>query len=316
VIRLAVRVACEHAELVLAELLELAPAGVEEVRLDEARIEYAVYGAPGELPALPDLWALAGGAPVEVSTSEIADDWQERWKDFHRPVLIPRPAAGAHLAAVPALLVRPPWEPGTTRAGAPTLELVVDPGQAFGTGGHASTRLCLALLLELAARDGAAGRALDVGTGSGVLAMAAAKLGFGPLLALDNESESVEAAAANATVNGVELEARLFDLREEPLPWLGASSAPQRTGATSERVLLLANLLRPLLLILSRAIELPPEHLIAGGLLVGQLDEVAESFRARTGLIERARREEGEWGALWLARERTPRRDSGPEGRR
>ena len=86
-IRLAVRVRREEAELVLAELLELAPGGVEEVDLGQI-VEYAVYGPPGELPALPELRAAAGGALVEVTTSEIADDWAERWREFHRPVRV------------------------------------------------------------------------------------------------------------------------------------------------------------------------------------------------------------------------------------
>ena len=77
-IRLAVRVRREQAELVLAELLELAPSGVEEVAAGDS-VEYAVYGAPGELPSLPDLKAAAGGALVEIATSETPDDWCERW---------------------------------------------------------------------------------------------------------------------------------------------------------------------------------------------------------------------------------------------
>ena len=116
-IRLAVRVRREDAEVVLAELLELAPGGVEEVQLGEQAVEYAVYGAPGELPELPDLNAVVGDRPVEVSSTEIADDWSERWKRFHRPVLIePSRRIPANVGGptgsgrVPALHVRPPWE--------------------------------------------------------------------------------------------------------------------------------------------------------------------------------------------------------------
>jgi ribosomal protein L11 methyltransferase len=300
VIRLAVRVARDQAEQALAELLELAPAGVEEVQLDDQRVEYAVYGPPGELPSLPDLKALAGDTPVEISTSEIADDWHERWKDFHRPVLIAPPSAespagGGEKPNIPSLLIRPPWEPAPQSAGEPALELVIDPGQAFGTGGHASTRLCLALLLEIAGEDPRRGAVLDVGTGSGVLAIAAAKLGYGPLLGLDNEAESVAAAHENALVNGVELQTARYDLREDVLPWLGENKT------SPEPVLLLANLLRPLLLSLSQSLARPPAHLIAGGLLCEQLDEVSAAFLEQVGLTERARRSEGEWGALWLA---------------
>ena len=88
-IRLAVRVRRQDAEVALADLLALAPAGVEEVDLpDEDLVEYAVYGAPGELPELPDLRAAAGGALVDVRTSEVGDDWAQRWRQFHRPVLV------------------------------------------------------------------------------------------------------------------------------------------------------------------------------------------------------------------------------------
>ena len=123
-IRLAVRVRREDAELVLAELLELAPGGVEERDLGDGVVEYAIYGAPGELPELPDLRAAAGGALVEVVTSEVADDWDERWRRVPPPGR-DRPSGCG---------VRPPWDAGRA-AGCSTL--VIDPGQAFGTGAHA-----------------------------------------------------------------------------------------------------------------------------------------------------------------------------------
>jgi ribosomal protein L11 methyltransferase len=296
VIRLAVRVHRAQAELVLAELLELAPGGVEEADLAGEMVEYAVYGAPGEIPSLPDLEAAAGDALVEISTSETADDWQERWKQFHRPVLVQAPAAGpAAGRPVPALRVRPPWEPEASAQQQAVEEIVIDPGQAFGTGGHATTRLCLELLLELAARERELGRALDVGTGSGVLAIAAARLGFAPVLALDHERESVEAARANAGVNDVEIEVRRFDLRSEALPWLDDRAVP--AGGT----VVLANLLLPLLLELSRTMTHAPEHLLVSGLLCEQVDEVVAAFGERFGLRERRRREGGEWAAAWLA---------------
>jgi ribosomal protein L11 methyltransferase len=291
VIRLALRVRREQAEVVLAELLELAPAGVEETDLASEGIEYAVYGAPGELPSLPDLRAVVGGALVEISTSEVADDWQERWKDFHHPVLIPAPAG-----AVPALHVRPPWEEPSALARGHVCEIVIDPGQAFGTGGHASTRMCLELLLELAAAEPPRGPLLDVGTGSGVLAIAGALLGFGPVLGLDNELESVEAARVNADVNGVPIEVRRLDLRAHALPWLGQEPAP------ATPLVMTANLLRPLLLELAASIPSAPAHLIAGGLLTHEADEIAAAFAERLGLRERERRRSGEWAALWLAR--------------
>lgn len=292
-IRLAVRVQRAQAELVLAELLELAPAGVEEAQIGENVVEYAVYGAPGELPTLPDLKAAAGEALVEISTSETADDWQERWKQFHYPVLVEPARDWLTARDVPALYVRPPWEPASAGHVEPVEEIVIDPGQAFGTGAHATTRLCLRMLLELAATDSQHGPLLDVGTGSGVLAITARRLGFAPVLGLDHDRLSVEAARANAGVNGTEIELRRWDLRREPLPWLGASDAPE--GA----IVLLANLLRQLLLDLAATFAEPPAHLIASGLLREQVDEIVSALE-RHGLRERKRSAEREWAAVWL----------------
>lgn len=301
-IRLAVRVQAAQAELALAELLELAPGGVEEVELTHGVVEYAVYGAPGELPELPDLQAAAGEGLVEVSSSRAPDDWQERWKRFHRSVRIASPAPQSALN----LWVRPPWEAAhdaeATNDGADaggSWEIVIDPGQAFGTGGHPTTRLCLELLLRVAASDPARGALVDVGTGSGVLAIAAAKLGYAPVLALDNDHRSVEAAADNARVNQTSVEVRQLDLRAAPL----RPPAPDRQPAESESfaaTVVTANLLRPLLLDLARALPSSPAHLLAGGLLVQEVEEVASAFAKQLGLCERERRQQGEWAALWL----------------
>ena len=261
----------------LAELLELAPGGVEEVAVGSGVVEYAVYGAPGELPALPELTAVAGDALIEVSTSEVADDWDRRWRSFHRPLVL-----GDRLA------VRPPWE---NAIGAP-VEIVIDPAQAFGTGAHATTRLCLELMLSLASAEPGGGF-LDLGCGSGVLAIAAARLGWDPVVALDYDPASVEAAIDNARVNGVAIEVGRHDLRVDPV-------ATGRTVA--------ANLLRPLLLrwaegLAAAPADAVPETVIASGLLVGEADEVARAFGA-LGLVQTGRRESGEWAALLLRRHR------------
>src|SRR4029079_18618476 len=96
------------------------------------------------------------------------------------------------------------------------LEVVIDPGQAFGTGMHPTTRLCLELLLaEPAARR--AGPLADLGCGSGVLAIAAAKLGGAPVDGYDHEAESVQATIDNAAANGVEVGAHRWDLRRDPI---------------------------------------------------------------------------------------------------
>jgi ribosomal protein L11 methyltransferase len=265
VIRLAIRVRRADAEVALAELLELAPSGVEEVDLGDV-VEYAVYGPPGELPALPDLRAAAGDALVDVSTSEVADDWEERWKAYHEPLVLE------------GLTVRPPWSLVEARAGVP--EVVIDPGQAFGTGAHATTRMCLELLLELPA-DGAFA---DWGSGSGVLAIAAAKLGWAPVVGVDHDRASVAATAANAAANGVEVEAARVDLRGEPAPWAPTAAA---------------NLMRPLLLTVALLLERAPERLILSGLLRPEVDGVAAAFLGH-GLREVERRERGDWAALLL----------------
>jgi ribosomal protein L11 methyltransferase len=270
VIRLAVRVARAEAETVLAELLELAPGGLEEREAGEDAVEYVLYGAPGELPALPDVRAAAGDALVDVSTSEVADDWPERWKAFHRPVEV---SGGGR-----RLRVRPPWEPPLDDG---AVELVIDPGQAFGTGGHDTTRLCLELLLGLEPE----GALADWGCGSGVLAIAAARLGWAPVLACDSEQAAVAATAQNAAANGVpEVAAGRLDLRRHEGPW-----APTVT----------ANLVRPLLLDVAALMARPPQRLIASGLLCVEAGEVAAAF-ADHGLRAADRRDSGEWTALLL----------------
>jgi ribosomal protein L11 methyltransferase len=270
-IRLAVRVGRADAEAVLAQLLELTPGGLEECELDEGDVEYVIYGAPGELPALPELRAAAGDALVDVSSSEVPDDWAERWKAFHRPVELSWRSR--------RLRVRPPWEAPLDGDG---IDLVIDPGQAFGTGAHHTTRLCLELLLELEP-DGALA---DWGCGSGVLAIAAARLGWEHVLACDWDAASVAATRANAIANGVPtIAVERADLRRSPGPW-----APT----------VVANLVRPLLLELATAMTEPPQRLLASGLLRGEADEVSAAF-ARHGLRETDRRHGGEWSALLLA---------------
>jgi ribosomal protein L11 methyltransferase len=269
VIRLAVRVSREHAELALAELLVLAPSGVEEVDLAEGVVEYAIYGAEGELPDLGEVQAAAGEALVEVSSTVVGDDWAERWREFHQPLQLPD------------LRLRAPWhEPAPPGE----LEVVIDPGQAFGTGMHPTTRLCLELLLELGGSvpivDEVA--VADLGCGSGVLAIAAVKLGFGPVDGYDHEVESVAATVENAAVNGVAVGAHRWDLRTDAVP-----DAP----------VVLANLLRPLLLELAARQERRPQLLIASGLLAHEADEVAGAF---TGMLEAERRERDGWAALLL----------------
>jgi ribosomal protein L11 methyltransferase len=269
-IRLAVRCRPELAERVLAELVEVAPGGVEEDRGSDY-VEFAIYGAPGELPALPDLKAGAGDAVVEVSSTEVPDDWADRWRDFHQPLLVDG-----------RLWVRPSWEP--PRPGA--IDVVVDPGQAFGTGAHPTTRMCLELLLALADAGQASGVLADLGAGSGVLAIAAAKLGFRPVFACDREPAALEATAANARANGVDVAPLRLDLRADPPP-------PAAT--------VVANLTTPILGEVARRLERIPDRVICSGVLAFEADEVRDVFASR-GLVERERRLSGDWMTLLLVK--------------
>jgi ribosomal protein L11 methyltransferase len=259
---------------VLAELLELAPAGVEQVDGD-GFVEFALYGAPGELPALARGRADLAGIPVEVAGTEVGDDWANRWREFHEP------------AQIGDVRVRAPWHEAPA-AGVEAIDIVIDPAQAFGTGAHPTTRLSLELLQAVAedrAARGAGGRALvDLGCGSGVLAIAAAKLGFAPVTALDHDPAAVEATLDNARVNGATLErVERYDLRTGPAP-----VAPVMT----------ANLMRPLLLRVAELLPEQPETLIVSGLLEGE-EEVAAAFEP---LRERRRLRLQGWSALLLTR--------------
>ena len=136
-----------------------------------------------------------------VTASEVAPGWEERWRDFHRPV------------RVAELWIGPPWAPPPADA----IAVVIDPGRAFGTGGHATTRLCLELLVDLRS-ELRGGSVLDVGCGSGVLAIAATRLGYRPVRAVDLEPEAVAETRRNARRNGVEVEVQLADALAAELP--------------------------------------------------------------------------------------------------
>ncbi|HWX75704.1 MAG TPA: 50S ribosomal protein L11 methyltransferase, partial [Solirubrobacteraceae bacterium] len=152
------------------------------------------------------------------------------------------------------------------------------------------------LLLSLAALERRRGALMDLGTGSGVLAIAAARLGYSPVVAIDNERESIAAASANALANGARLDLHRADAIAHTAAWLDS-------GAGAQDVVVVANLLRPALLELARAWPRAPRHLLVGGLLAEQADEVAAAFAEGLGLHERQRLDGAGWVALWLCAE-------------
>jgi ribosomal protein L11 methyltransferase len=170
-------------------MLELFPEGFEEVEAHDG-VELVAYtdGAGQER------FAAIFGA---VARTDVPDDWHERWRAFHRGV------------RVGSLWVGPPWEDAPGDA----LPVVIDPGRAFGTGAHPTTRLCLELL-----QDVPRGSLVDLGCGSGVLSIAAARLGFAPVRGVDVDAEAVEVARANAVANGVAIDVALLDARSGELP--------------------------------------------------------------------------------------------------
>jgi ribosomal protein L11 methyltransferase len=179
-------------------MLELFPDGFEEADRPGV-LELAAYT---DSAGATRLWRAFG----EYSWSEVPEDWQHRWREFHRAV------------RVGPLWVGPPWLDAPDDA----IAVVIDPGRAFGTGAHPTTQLCLGVLADLPEK----GRSVvDIGCGSGVLAIAAAKLGFGPVVALDHDPATLKAAAENAQRNGVEVELRLAEALEDALPDAAVSVA-------------------------------------------------------------------------------------------
>ena len=189
--RIAMRVLGDETEPLRARLLELSPGGFEERDVGGGAVELAVYA---DAARADELLAVLPGATAEP----VAQGWEDAWRAFHRPVLV----AGLWLG--------PPWEtpPDPARA------IVIDPGRAFGTGSHPTTRLCVDILAGTQRR----GPLLDVGCGSGVLAIAAARLGFESVLAVDVDPVAVETTRTNASANGVAVDAKVADALTEALP--------------------------------------------------------------------------------------------------
>ena len=208
----------------------------------------------------------AAGVPATVDAAPEDPGWQDATRRFHRPVEI----AGR-------LLVRPPWEPQRP----PLLDVEIDPGMAFGTAQHATTRACLTLLAGLPA----GGALLDAGCGSGILAIAARRLGFDPVLAVDHDPLSVWATVENARRNRVGMTVGRRTIGRDPLP-----SPPT----------IVANLTGTVLRALAAALPAPPVYLIASGMRPAEVDGDTGGF-APLGLAPADRIDEDGWSTVLLA---------------
>ena len=246
-----------------------------------ARDPAAVERATAEVSAALGHLQAFGLRPIGELTTRLVHeaDWAEAWK-AHFPVL----RVGRRL------VIRPTWR--RHRAQPDDVVLALDPGMAFGTGLHPTTRLCLASLDAAADRGKVEGaRVLDVGCGSGILAIAAAHLGAEGVLGVDTDPIAIEATLANAARNHLapRIEARLGSVPTGEAPF----------------DLVLANLIASVLVMLARQLagELRPGGtLLASGIFVDREDEVRAAF-ATADLAVSSRSVEGEWIALEAVRE-------------
>jgi ribosomal protein L11 methyltransferase len=254
------------------------------------------------LSALPEELRTVG--EVSVASREVPRDWVEGWRDHFRPIVIDQ------------VRVRPPWE-SALPAGGELADVVINPGLGFGTGLHPTTRGVLHLLQNAGNLDGAGaplvGPLVDAGTGSGILAIAAAKLGWGPVFAFDNDPAALESTRANVAANGVEgiVEVHLTDVAGASLYWF--------SGAT-----VLANMtLEPVLALVRRlgsqqggwgAGVVPgggPARLVVSGILEGAQERELQGAAKLCGFALGRRVHEGEWVSLELLPARPPHQADG-----
>jgi ribosomal protein L11 methyltransferase len=264
--RVALTLRAEAVEDVLDVLLPLVPQGVYERALDGGRAEVAFYGdaLTGE-----QLDALAGDALVARDEEDVPEGPEER-----------RRRVGQAWEVAGRLRVRSPSDPPSETG---LREIVIDPGAgAFGTGSHPTTRMTLELLLRL---DPAGGFA-DLGCGAGVVAIAAAQLGWDPVFAVDVEARAVEATGINAERNGVEVHAVRADLREVPPP-PAATLAANMPVYVHEQV--------------AAALDPATRHVLVSGIVSDSVPEVVALYGG-AGLEERLRMDQKGWAALWLTR--------------
>lgn len=228
------------------------------------------------IPVLEE--SFGAGVAKFAGATEITDTgWAENWKEHFKPVGVSR-----------RLVIRPSWEAYEAQGGETIL--IIDPGQAFGTGTHETTQMCLQIIDDLYASEPHPRHVLDVGTGTGILGIAAAKLGAAEVLGLDNDPLAVEVCNQNAAVNGVSNIFRATDTHVE------------KAEGTFD--LVIANIIAEILADMKGSLL---ARLAPGGriLLSGILDEkagwVREEFEAEGAKLIEERRS-GQWAALLLSR--------------
>jgi ribosomal protein L11 methyltransferase len=268
-VRLSVIVPAARAELTLTAGCALLGTGCREQELDDGRMRLEFWVSPARADAaaahLNAVVAKIPGAACERAQED--PGWQTAMRSFHQPVDVDG-----------RLRVRPPWH--DPREG--PIDIVIDPAMAFGTGQHDTTRGCLELLLRVAP-----GPVIDIGCGSGVLAIAAAKLGFAPVWAWDLDPLAVEATTANAGVNQVALVIGERDALAASIPGVAV---------------ILANLTATVLTALAEALEgRPPQSAILSGMRLDELDQVCEAW-TRIGMVPTDRRLGVEWCSVLLSR--------------
>ena len=263
-------------ELGAVGVVEEAATGPSSARLRAFFPAGAATGLVEPVEAYLDgLRTLGLDAGRRATVHAVADaDWAAAWREHFRPLAIGR-----------GLLVAPPWEAPVCRD---RVVLIIEPGRTFGTGHHGTTAGCLELL-ETLVTGAPPARAIDVGTGSGILAIAAARLGVRDVLACDTDPDAVGAALANAARNGVaeRVRARLADAGS-----LDAAPAP----------LVLANLLAAAHRVLAPRYGGLVEDggaLVLGGLLDAEADDVVAGLAAHGFRREAARSLEG-WTSVVL----------------
>jgi ribosomal protein L11 methyltransferase len=252
---------------VVAEIHALQPAGWQEEDGGGTLVFWLEDGAEADAEVAAALKRLGASGRLEVAREQ--PGWEDAWRRFHRPHVIGR------------LYVRPPWYPARDDL----LDIAVEAGLAFGTGGHASTRQCLELIQAVTP-----GSLLDLGSGSGVVSFAALRLGFAPVTGIDIDPVAVHAAAGNAAMNGLAPTFLVGDATDPSYPLPGAD-------------VVVANIaLRPILRLAERWRAdgaAPPAELLLSGLLVEQAEE---ALAAHPGFTESARADDGTWLTLRLTR--------------